>query len=760
AIYNDRVRQHGIEEERLASQLLTENDPFTEFLLMDAIDKIKGDAFIQNRLFSPYTSKDIIRQKIRRVFLNTYLDRYDIQIHLFNSLGEPFEAALELINYRQMKDSYQNYQTNNNNIYFISRYDEGVLNRYLTFVDVRRYNQVAGYVLLDLRLKRIIPNSVYPLLLTDNRFVQVVQQNKLSYGIFDEDNLIFNYGDFNYQKNIDASLLADPALKMKEGIIIDELRHRVFSGNDGKSVVISSKPYPLLRTATNFSFLFLLFVISILIILLIISIYVRINNLKQNYASRIQMFLNVAYFVPLLIVCITIVSVILQSYRKETELQYLERARNLSTRISSMVKNYQEKRIDAEQLRVQISEVAGFAELDINIFNTGGRLLVASQPLIYENELLSEHINPLALVHIAIQHDNYVVLEENVGELTFKNTYFGIKSSETGELIGILSLPFFDFRLEYEQNVIVVLMNVMNIFTFIFLIFLFGSYFASRWLTFPLRLITQKIRRTTLAYNEPLAWNSDDEIGLMVGEYNKMLENLEESRKALARSEKESAWHEMARQVAHEIKNPLTPMQLTLQHMRRTVADENDPKTEHRLRQIDSLLHQISTLSDIATSFSEFAKMPVPGTEEFEFSALLRETIELYDNKESGKFFSKIEPGSYLVLGDRQWIGRAISNIIINGLQSVAEGEKPVLRSQLVMLKNKRLLLSILDNGVGISEEIRDKIFIPNFSTKPNGSGIGLAIARRGIEHAGGKIWFESEPGNGTTFFIELPIKT
>lgn len=752
AIYKDSIRQKAIEEERLAMQLLAENDPYTEFLLTDAIEKIQNDVFIQNRIFSPYTSKEIIRQKIRRVFLNYYLDRYDIQIYVFNSLGEPFDEGL--LNYRQIRERYSEYISDHPDIYFISRYDEGLLNRYLSFIEVRRYNQLAGYVVLDLRLKRIIPNSVYPLLLTDNRFIQIVEQKDLSYGIFGVKKLIYSYGDFNYEKEFDLNL---EGLYSRRGLLWKDHVHRAFYGDDDKTIVVSSQPWPGIRAITNFSFLFLLFALSIFVILLITSIYVKIKNLKQNYATRIQMFLNIAYFVPLLVVCITVVSVLLQSYRQETEKEYLDRARSLSTRLSGILKGHNDGLLDNEQLRVQISEIAGYSELDINLFNTNGRLLVSSQPLIYENELLSEQINPGALYHIARLKNNYVILDENVGELTFKNTYFGVRSSDTGELVAILSLPFFDFKIEYEENVIDVLMNVMNLFTFVFLLFLFASYFASRWLTFPLRLITQKIRRTTLSYNEPLEWKSDDEIGLMVGEYNKMLENLEESRKALARSEKETAWREMAQQVAHEIKNPLTPMQLTLQHMRRTINAEKDSESKGRLRQIDSLLHQINTLSDIATSFSEFAKMPVPGSEKFDFGLLLKETIALYDNKESGSIETSIEKGNFQVMGDRKWIGRAISNIIINGFQSGAEGEPVKLTIRLAHLKNRKLLLSVKDNGLGIPDEIREKIFIPNFSTKASGTGIGLAIARRGIEHAGGKIWFETETARGTTFFIELP---
>jgi nitrogen fixation/metabolism regulation signal transduction histidine kinase len=304
-----------------------------------------------------------------------------------------------------------------------------------------------------------------------------------------------------------------------------------------------------------------------------------------------------------------------------------------------------------------------------------------------------------------------------------------------------------------------VLSTIMNIFTAIFLCFLVFSYFASRILTVPLRLITQKIQKTTLHdYNEPLEWESDDEIGLLVNEYNRMLVKLEESKQALSRSEKESAWREMAQQVAHEIKNPLTPMKLTLQHLQRTLLNGNGSLNKNSAeKSFITLLDQVDTLNDIATSFSAFAKMPTPKEEVFEIGAVVRKTIELYSNDSDVEISTDIAPGECYVKGDQQLMSRIFTNLIINGIQSVPNGRRPHIF--IGLQKNvHNILVEIRDNGVGIPENIRNKIFIPNFSTKYAGSGIGLAVAKRGVEHAGGIIWFESEESKGTSFFIQLPL--
>jgi signal transduction histidine kinase len=168
------------------------------------------------------------------------------------------------------------------------------------------------------------------------------------------------------------------------------------------------------------------------------------------------------------------------------------------------------------------------------------------------------------------------------------------------------------------------------------------------------------------------------------------------------------------------------------------------------------LLQQIDTLSDIATSFSSFAKMPVPKNQRFEISSVLRKTIQLHENDANHKIISSLEYGNHYVMGDSQLMGRIFSNLIINGIQSVPADTEPVFKISLNTANNK-LVVTIQDNGAGIPEAIRDKIFIPNFSTKDTGSGIGLSIAKRGIEHAGGKIWFETSE-QGTTIFVELPL--
>jgi signal transduction histidine kinase len=210
----------------------------------------------------------------------------------------------------------------------------------------------------------------------------------------------------------------------------------------------------------------------------------------------------------------------------------------------------------------------------------------------------------------------------------------------------------------------------------------------------------------------------------------------------------------MARQVAHEIKNPLTPMKLSLQYLKNRLDAKNAPADS---KPIDNLLEQIDQLVTIANSFSSFATLPEPNSQPFDLIEAIKTTAGLHNNEGAETVDLQLESKSCMVLGDVGFVERIFTNLILNAVQAVPIGRVPSIRIVQKISKPGKVCVSIADNGDGIPDEIKDKVFLPNFSTKYAGSGIGLALAKKGIEQVGGKIWFESVAGQGTTFFIELP---
>jgi nitrogen fixation/metabolism regulation signal transduction histidine kinase len=258
--------------------------------------------------------------------------------------------------------------------------------------------------------------------------------------------------------------------------------------------------------------------------------------------------------------------------------------------------------------------------------------------------------------------------------------------------------------------------------------------------------------------NELIEWKSRDEIGQLVEQYNQLILELEKSAELLARSERETAWREMARQVAHEIKNPLTPMRLSVQHLKRS-WDDSDPEIEQKIeRTTKTLIEQIDTLSAIASAFSDFASMPVNNPEPFDLVDLIKRTALLYSGKSNIEIDILIKDNAVFVINaDKKNIGRAFGNLFKNAVQAI--GSKPEGKISIEISGTEtEVKVIVLDNGKGMTNQEQDKLFTPNFTTKSSGMGLGLSIVKQIVISAGGRISFESSIGRGTSFILVFPL--
>lgn len=276
-------------------------------------------------------------------------------------------------------------------------------------------------------------------------------------------------------------------------------------------------------------------------------------------------------------------------------------------------------------------------------------------------------------------------------------------------------------------------------------------------ITLPLAVIGEKLQALRLGRNEPLEWSGQDELGELVAAYNRMIVEVEESAERLRRSEREGAWREMARQVAHEIKNPLTPMKLSIQHLQR--AYQADPQQAAPLIKnvSETLIEQIETLNRIAGEFANFAQMPERRKELFDWREVVQSVLQLFDTeiRERGIVcLMNIPPTPVMVDADRSQMTRVLNNLVKNALQALPEDRKGLLEVSL----NEEGVLQVRDNGSGIPETIQAKVFSPNFTTKSSGMGLGLAMCKNIMDAAGGRIWFETTENQGTVFFAQLPL--
>ncbi len=584
-----------------------------------------------------------------------------------------------------------------------------------------------------------MPTSVYPALLTDNKYFSVT--NDFDYAVFAGDDILFHrskfgQGEWPVHEDFERTRL------YIDGIAKNERHYYGVKTDDGRTILIISDKYDARDRITNFSFLFLLLLFSFALFSILNSIMER--GFKLNFTSKIQLFLGMAFVVPFLLAGFALLNTLNTSYREEINRSYIKQALYISEILSTDIEE-----VNNERAAYHLTEISSYIQSDLSFYNESGYLVATSQPEIFNLNLQGNLINPIVFEELVSKENQSMIADESVGGLDYKVCYAVINTAEH-HVAGFVAMPFFDSKNHLRRQQIEVFGNLITIFGFIFIIAIaFGNVVLNNLLK-PLRMVADKIRQVTLQdVNKPIDYESTDEIGSLVKDYNQMLVKLEDSKQALAKSQKETAWKEIAKQVAHEIKNPLTPMQLKIQQMLR--KHETESKEHETLK---SLLTQVDTLSQIAESFSAFAEMPAPDNKVFDWGRLVKHVIELYSAEEVS-ISSDIEDDVFIE-ADTDIFRRIHNNVVLNAIQSV-EGKQAEIHVTL-KIKSGKGVLTVKDNGRGVQEELKDKIFLNYFSTKSTGSGIGLALAKKGIENAGGNIWFESEQGEGTTFFITMPL--
>jgi signal transduction histidine kinase len=740
---------------RYAQNLASKNDFMAEFMIAEVVNAINNDPSISARMRNPFLSKDYIIKKIRRGYMNKYLNKYNTAIYLYSASGEGIPGFGTTLNYFEIKERYglESNRTEFEDIFILTQDFRSLSKHYMAFLHIKRYGNVIGHIVLDFRQKRLVPQNVYPELLVDNRFIEY-QSSEYSYGVFEDDFLIQSSGDMDYNV-FNIKELPDQNPWVENGY-----KHYWLTSAGGDTIVVSRKTDFLRKVLSNTSFLLTTLILPIIILLSLYLIY-QLNRGRQiSYNVKIQLFLYLAFFIPLALVTITTLSFITNSFRQELVEGKLRESNRLAEQIETETDAYLVNLSAKDLLTDKIMQLANYGHFDATVYGTDGMLITTTQPDIFSSGLQSFYLNPKAFVSLIENSETNIVDNETIGSLNYYSIYSAIRSHETNRLLGVLSIPFFRAESTIESNQIEALTTILNVFILIFVLALLATFQTSKWLTTPLLLIRQRMGQTSFSgENKPIKWDADDEIGKLIGEYNNMLIKLEASKEALARSQKESAWREVAQQVAHEIKNPLTPMKLTLQKLEQAVNKDYSQNSRQIAATVKNLLNQLQMLNDIVTSFSDFAKMPIPKNEKMNLARVLQELKTFFESEEHIDLKLQLHAEEVYILADHKLMNRILSNVIINASQSRKEGQEVVevvITTARIKTENS-IQIKIQDNGTGIASDVVDRVFIPRFSTKDEGSGIGLAVAKHGIEHAGGTIWFETEWGKGTTFYLQLP---
>jgi len=434
---------------------------------------------------------------------------------------------------------------------------------------------------------------------------------------------------------------------------------------------------------------------------------------------------------------------------------YVELENRISTeeQLSSGINNINDSYLNEVLIRLSNS-----FNTDINLYDLNGYLISTSRPEIYLRNLTSRRMNDVAFLNLDNFKRSEFFQNEKIGSLEYISAYTPFYNAQN-KLLVYLNLPYFRMQSALAREVSNMIVAVIN-FTLLLIVITMGlAVFISSRLTAPLTMLESGLASVELGKKiKHLSYKSNDEVGDLVKQYNRMVDELDESAKKLADSEREYAWREMAKQIAHEIKNPLTPMKLNVQHLYKSWKDGVHDFENRLERFTKSQIEYIDNLSSIASEFSSFAKMQAANPTRVNLATQIRTTIELFKDTANTTFklTCSHDTGIY-VNADKEHINGIFSNLIQNSIQAIPPGRKGLIHVNLE-INDRKVIVSVADNGTGIPESIRKKMFTPNFTTKSSGTGLGLSIVKKYVENAFGSIWFESETDKGSVFYVEFPI--
>lgn len=403
----------------------------------------------------------------------------------------------------------------------------------------------------------------------------------------------------------------------------------------------------------------------------------------------------------------------------------------------------------------EIYRIADVQNVNFNIYDLDGNLIKSSRPK-FEEDSISQLLSTSVLEGLAMSPTERFVEKKIAAGGRFQSSYTYITDGKF-KPIGILNLPYFEDDSFNTMELKEFLIRLGLVYLFMLGIAIALAYFISKYITRSLKTVSDKIDQTNLSKrNEKIIIDgASQEIETLIGAYNSMIDELEESAVKLARSEREQAWREMAKQVAHEIKNPLTPMRLSVQSFQRKF-DPADPKVHQKISEhTNTLIQQIDTMSNIASAFSNFAKMPAQQNETLNLVKVVKLALDIF-SEQYITFFS--EKDELIVKLDRTQLIRVVTNLVKNAIQALDENREPKILVS-VTQKDGHVQITVADNGKGISEEFKDKIFEPKFTTKTSGMGLGLGMVKNIVETYKGSINFTSQTGKGTVFTVTFPLE-
>lgn len=747
--------------QNLSFKLMREDDPVAEMFLLQLENSIISDKFISDNISSEIIETTAIGEYLRKNYFEGYFSRYDLQVIPCRP-----ESELNVTGHNLTYNCYSFFQSMlydigsrlspTSSFYFL-RDGDGLSTYFGQFQYVDSVSGDESHLYLEINSKPYFVGMGYPELLINKRDrLNIEQYGGYSYGKYVNGKLVSRFGDFEYHLSDQwiGDNRGDYAFFDKDGY-----SHLLFHSGDNQFVVLS---YPLLtfkQLTSNFSLVFIVTLVFVTILYLLTTKTFGANLRHISIQERIRFSFVGILIVLLIAMCGVTLMATLRDFENGNNNLISQKLNSVIIDLQHVIgKESALGADDYDYLNQQLQKSSNVFFTDINLYGVDGRLLGTSRSELFSKGVVSPLMSNTAFCAIAHNETMQYIHSEKIGTLQFLSGYAPFYNYDN-QLIGYVNIPYFVGTRALHQQLSAVLVTILSTYLFFILFAVVVAIFFSRRIAAPLIAIRENIKGVELGkQNAKIKYSGGDEIGALVIEYNRMLDELAVSAEKLAMSERESTWREMAKQVAHEINNPLTPMKLSVQYLQKAWDDQRADYSSYMSRVTDTLIEQIDQLSIIASEFSAFAKMPAMNLHHINLVEKLKRSVLLFSQETDVEIsFNANGVDELMIYADGEQLGSVFNNLLKNAVQSIGNNGNGHIDVSLDVSSNKAVI-AIEDNGQGIDPGIREKIFKPNFSTKSTGMGIGLAIVKNIVTSLNGKIWFDTALGKGSTFYISLPL--
>lgn len=741
-----------------ANKLAVERDISLELQLRSIEPKLVKDPIIGAMLGLPQERYSLIQNRMEELYLKGVNQKYEISI----TICRPNDMLLDS-KWQQMVDCSSYYQdllqsgvplAPGSNFFFLNNYNGRV-----SYLGVLRYTSpLQGPITMYMEFESRYTKDVtgYTAVLFDYKPSDNVNMPRAySYAKYMDNRLVIYKGNYVYP------MVCNPD-SYKPGFSVvkdDKFLNFVTRAENDNVIIITREKRSIIPYMVSFSYLMLFYSGIMFLFARSRSLSKRNINIrlpKNSFRRKITYLITISLVVSLISMGFGSVWFCLNYYRENNSQQMEERLQTVQQTLSDLCKFAQSyNEINTSSVFQALERLAKNTQTTINVFDPHGRLMRSTQPELFDRYLLPSRIHPDAYYQLVKENRMQVITKEKLGELDYSSLYAPIYNAE-GALVAIANIPYFAKVSDLSGDISTILAAIINVYILLLLAAIFGGTALANQLSKPLAEIGNKMKLIDVSKKaEHIDYRNRDELGELVGAYNKMVDDLEESTQRLAQTEREQAWSEMARQIAHEIKNPLTPMRLSIQHLIR-LKQRGVEGWEEKFEEVaSSILEQIDILSNTASEFSSFAKFYYEENTVLDLAELINDQRVFFDTRDNIRISYDYCHRGCNVLVRKGQIIRVLVNLVSNAIQALEEGGgyiRITLREE-----GGSYIVAIDDNGPGVKPEDENKLFKPNFTTKSSGTGLGLAICRNIIEQSGGRISYRRSELGGACFSFSLP---